>query len=183
MGGEPAKPETNRRTLLRATIAVAAAASVAASIAALRGQGGASAETRAATPSAPQAATPGGCALSVRASPIATPTPVVIVEMTTQLRFEPEHLLIKIGDRVRWENVGEMPHTATDDLEQNPVAKSHPEYALLPDGAEPWASPLLQPGEHFEHTFTVAGSYRYFCIPHVLSGMRGSIAVECETGN
>jgi plastocyanin len=110
---------------------------------------------------------------------MASPPPIVTVAMTAQLRFEPEHLVIKVGETVRWDNVGNMPHTATDDPEQNPVARSHPEYALLPSGAEPWGSPLLQPGESFEHTFTVAGDYRYFCIPHVLSGMRGTITVEC----
>jgi plastocyanin len=70
-----------------------------------------------------------------------------------------------------------MPHSATDDSSKNPVADQFPEYAQLPDGAEAWDSGILQPGESFSPTVTVAGDYRYFCIPHVLSGMRGSITV------
>jgi len=61
----------------------------------------------------------------------------------------------------------------------SPVAKSHPDYVELPDGALPWGSALLQPNESFTYTFTTPGEYRYFCIPHVLSGMRGRIHVEC----
>ena len=36
---------------------------------------------------------------------------------------------------------------------------------------------ILQPGESFSYTFTAPGTYSYFCIPHVLSGMRGTIEV------
>lgn len=99
--------------------------------------------------------------------------------MTNQLRFDPENITIKSGDTIEWVNDSSMPHTATDDPEQNPVSESHPEYVLLPDGAEPWGSELLQPGEHYLHTFDTPGAYKYFCVPHVLSGMRGSITVEC----
>jgi plastocyanin len=70
-----------------------------------------------------------------------------------------------------------MPHSATDDATKNPVADQFPEYAQVPEGAEGWDSGILQPGESFSHTFTVAGDYSYFCIPHVLSGMRGTITV------
>jgi plastocyanin len=38
---------------------------------------------------------------------------------------------------------------------------------------------MLQPGDSYSHTFTTPGEYRYICIPHVLSGMRGTITVEC----
>lgn len=99
--------------------------------------------------------------------------------MTAQLRFEPEFLSIRAGQTVTWINVGPIPHTTTDDPAVNPVEKSHPDFALLPPGAKPWNSGLLQPGERFSHTFTTPGDYRYFCVPHVLSGMRGTIHVAC----
>ncbi len=108
-----------------------------------------------------------------------TPRPTQTVKMTNQLRFDPENITIKAGDTIEWVNDSNMPHSATDDPAKNPVAKSHPEYVLLPDGAEPWSSELLQPGERYLHTFDTPGEYNYFCIPHVLSGMRGSITVDC----
>lgn len=48
---------------------------------------------------------------------------------------------------------------------------------VLPRGARPWGSKLLQPGDHYTHIFTVPGTYRYLCIPHVLSGMQGTVTV------
>jgi plastocyanin len=103
---------------------------------------------------------------------------VAMVQMTDQFRFSPADLTIAAGQTVTWINDSAMPHTATDDPEQNPVASAHPEYAQLPDGAEPWDSGVLQPGESFSYTFTAPGTYHYFCLPHVLSGMVGTITVE-----
>lgn len=122
------------------------------------------------------------------ATPLASPGPAIEVqtiydpnakESAEQLRFEPAHVTIKTGQTITWNNVSQMPHTATGDPEQNPVAKSHPDYIQLPAGAEPWGSAMLQPGDTYSHTFTTPGEYHYICIPHVLSGMRGTITVEC----
>ena len=122
-------------------------------------------------------ASPRACASPIASSAEASPAEAIEVRMTNQLRFEPETLTIRAGQTVTWINASAIPHTTTDDPAANPVAKSHPDYALLPAGAAPWNSGLLQPGERFDHAFDVPGEYRYFCIPHVLSGMRGTIAV------
>lgn len=138
-----------------------------------------SAQRESATPAlqaTPCAASP---AARASASPKASPAPPQMVRMTNQLRFDPDHLTIRAGETVVWLNDSVLPHTATGDPAQNPVADSHPEYITLPDGAGAWGSPLLQPGESFQHTFLVPGAYRYICIPHVLSGMRATITVTC----
>lgn len=131
----------------------------------------------------PNAATPAStqCAGSpvAAASPAGSPSAEVVVEMTAQLRFEPEHVTIRVGETIVWRNESPLPHTATGDPAQNPVATSHPEYVQLPEQAEAWGSAMLQPGESFAHTFTTPGEYLYICIPHVLSGMRGTITVTC----
>lgn len=119
-------------------------------------------------------------AASPAASPGATPdvSREVKVTMTLNLRFDPEEIVIKAGTTVTWINDSPMPHTATGDPDQNPVNKTHPEYIALPEGAEPWGSEVLQPGDTYSHVFTELGAYRYICIPHVLSGMRGRIRVK-----
>jgi len=98
--------------------------------------------------------------------------------MRSQLRFEPEEVTIQRGETIRWVNASPIPHTTTGDPEKNPVKETRPELARLPPGAEPWDSGLLNEGQSFSHTFTATGEYQYFCIPHVLSGMLGTITVE-----
>ncbi len=170
----------SRRTVLR----LLASAPVAVALA-LSGRVGLGRATMAATPvSGTPSASPVPCA----ATPAGSPGPEVVVhtvydpnakDSAQQLRFDPSELTIKVGQTVTWKNESQMPHTATCDPAQNPIAKSHPEYIELPAGAEPWGSEMLQPGDSFSHTFTVAGEYKYICIPHVMSGMRGTITVEC----
>ncbi len=117
---------------------------------------------------------------SPSASPQASPANVAeaAVGFTIDLRFDPDVLTIGAGTTVTWTNNSPMPHTATGDPEQNPVAASHPEYIALPDGAAPWGSDMLQPGDSYSYIFDVPGEYKYICIPHVMSGMRGTIMVE-----
>jgi plastocyanin len=107
-----------------------------------------------------------------------SPAGDVTVQMTDQLQFDPADITIALGQTVTWVNNSAIPHTTTDDPAKNPVAQDHPEYSQLPDGATAWDSGLLQPGESFSYTFTVAGEYHYFCIPHALSNMLGTITVE-----
>ena len=116
------------------------------------------------------------------ASPVASPAATFTVLMTTRLRFDPDRVTIGAGETITWLNDSILPHTATGDPAQNPVAASHPEYVQLPGAAEPWGSALLQPGQSYTHRFVTPGEYRYVCVPHILSGMRGTILVECEKG-
>lgn len=74
---------------------------------------------------------------------------------------------------VRSQNASVLVHTVTDD--PNLVAKEA-DYAL-PDGAEPFNSGNLEPKESYEHTFTVPGTHRYFCIPHEAAKMIGEVVV------
>lgn len=120
-------------------------------------------------------ATPAAVITSDTASPASAEA--LTIEMTDQARFSPDTLTISVGQTVTWVNSSAMPHSATDDASLNPVNDQFPEYAQLPDGAEAWNSGMMMPGASFSHTFTVAGTYSYFCIPHVLSGMQGTINV------
>src|SRR5262249_44641322 len=47
-----------------------------------------------------------------------------------------------------------------------------------PSDANCAAAPLSTTGATYEHTFTQAGTYPYFCTPHRSIGMTGTIVVE-----
>jgi len=57
-------------------------------------------------------------------------------------------LHVKVGDTVRWLNIGDLQHTVTSN-EQNG-----------------FNSGIMRPGDVFEVTFTKAGTYKYFCMLH-----------------
>lgn len=98
---------------------------------------------------------------------------MVVIRMTDAMRFEPEHPTIAAGDTVVWINEGQMPHTATD----KPGLAGVPEHNVLPDGAEPWDSGLLDPGQSYRQVVTTEGDYTYLCFLHEAAGMVGRITV------
>jgi plastocyanin len=88
--------------------------------------------------------------------------------------FVPGKLTIRAGQSIEWSNTATLEtHTVTADPKL--VRKS--ENVALPAGAEPFNSGDLRPGQVFRHTFTVPGTYRYFCIPHERMGMIGEVEV------
>lgn len=96
------------------------------------------------------------------------------VEMTDQLRFSPASVTIHVGEAVRWRNASNgVTHTATAD----PAKAQDPADVGLPAGAAAFDSGALTPGTEYEHTFAVAGTYRYFCRPHETLGMLGTVTV------
>jgi plastocyanin len=120
-------------------------------------------------------------------SPSPTPTPAAAssssssaasagttIQMTNDNKFSPAEVTVAKGSAVTWQNASTMVHTTTDDPSKA-VNKSD---AALPSGAQPWDSGLLQPGQSWTHTFDVAGTYSYFCIPHETLGMLGKITVQ-----
>jgi plastocyanin len=94
--------------------------------------------------------------------------------MTNDNKFDPAQVTVAKGTAVTWQNASTMVHSATDDPSKA-VNKSD---AALPSGAQPWDSGLLQPGQSWSHTFDVAGTYSYFCVPHETLGMVGKITVQ-----
>ncbi|MDN5785848.1 plastocyanin/azurin family copper-binding protein [Pseudorhodobacter sp.] len=87
--------------------------------------------------------------------------------------FDPYGVLIAPGQTVRWTNHDKAnSHTATAYAPEN---DDHPR--RIPEGAKPFNSDYLLPGESFEVTLEIPGVYDYFCIPHEMSGMVGRIIV------
>ncbi len=71
------------------------------------------------------------------------------------LVFRPNPLEIPRGATVRWTNLDPVPHTVT-----NGVDAADPQAGTVMDG------PLSGRGSTFEHTFTEAGEWIYFCRTH-----------------
>ncbi len=97
----------------------------------------------------------------------------VTIEMTGELVYEPAAATVRVGDIVRWVNVSNVPHTVTAD----PDLAVNPQSVMLPAGAAPFDSGLISPGGAYTHTFSVPGTYRYFCRPHEGAGMIATIVV------
>jgi plastocyanin len=81
--------------------------------------------------------------------------------------FEPNPVQASIGDTVTWTNDDSQPHTVTSGINGQPDGRfdSSPDF-----------NPLLAPGQTFEHTFTEAGEYPYFCLLH--PNMVGTVSVS-----
>lgn len=103
----------------------------------------------------------------------ATTRASVTVKLTDADQFVPAHVSVHVGDTIRWVNVSSQVHTVTDDSRRAAYAAD----AALPPGAPAFNSGFLKPGASYTRTFTVPGTYRYFCIPHEGLGMLGTITV------
>lgn len=101
---------------------------------------------------------------------------VTEVGMTNRLEYTPATVRIRVGETVRWRNGSDVLHTVTADRSKAARESS----VALPEGAASFDSGNMAPGAVFEHTFRVAGTYRYFCVPHELAGMVGTIIVTDE---
>ncbi len=85
--------------------------------------------------------------------------------------FSPDMVIIPIGSSVRWVwAAGE--HTVTSGVPGNPDG-----LFCSPDDQNCSANPTSVAGSVYEHTFTVAGDYAYYCRPHGSFGMTGTVIV------
>jgi plastocyanin len=109
-----------------------------------------------------------------RTADASAPATVVIKMLDTPPSFTPAQVTIKAGDTVKWENVGNSVHHATDD----PAAAIKPSDVTKPAGAGSFDSGFIPPGASFTYTFTVPGTYKYVCAAHEMSGMSGEVMVR-----
>lgn len=99
---------------------------------------------------------------------------VTEVGMNNQLRFLPDTVRIAAGETIRWRNTSDVLHTVTAD----PGLAADASNVTLPQGASTFDSGNIAPGEIFEYTFSVPGTYQYICVPHELVGMIGWVIVS-----
>ncbi len=96
------------------------------------------------------------------------------IDMTPYLRFAPSPVKIKTGDTVEFRNVSSFTHTVSTRAANSDEAK----LTALPAGAQTFNSGDIPGGGVWRHTFSVPGTYRYFCEPHHGAGMVGTIVVS-----
>ncbi len=100
--------------------------------------------------------------------------PAAVITMSNLLKFEPAEVTVTAGETVLWKNSSLLVHTVTADSS----LVANPANVALPKGAAPFNSGNIEPEGTFQHTFTVPGKYRYFCIPHEAAKMIGEIIVK-----
>jgi plastocyanin len=101
-------------------------------------------------------------------------TPVVIKMTDKQPFYTPEKVSIKVGDTVQWVNDGQTVHSVSTTV----ANAQNPKDTSMPKGAQAFDSGFIPPGGDFSYTFTVPGTYKYFCLPHEKAGMVGVIVVK-----
>jgi len=79
-------------------------------------------------------------------------------------QFEPNNLVIKLGDTVTWTNQDSLNHIVAS----NP----HPVHTDLPG----FESGTLRPGDSYTYTFNKEGAWSYHC--HLHSTMTGTVTVN-----
>ena len=85
----------------------------------------------------------------------------------TNNAFQPNPVQVSIGDTVTWINDDSQPHTVTSGVSGQSDGRFD---------SSPNFNPLLVSGQGFEHTFTEAGEYPYFCQLH--PNMVGTVQVN-----
>jgi plastocyanin len=105
---------------------------------------------------------------------VGAPADAIEVEMVSTdsgEHFEPHVVRVNAGGTVTWHNESGT-HSTTAYHPDNDQPR------LVPDGAAAWDSGILtEEGATFEHTFETEGVYHYYCTPHEVLGMIGTVIV------
>ena len=78
------------------------------------------------------------------------------------------------GDTVQWRNTSFITHSVTAD----PRRAKKPDDVRLPPNVAPFDSADIAAGQVYTRSFTIPGTYRYFCTHHEDDGMVGTVVVK-----
>jgi plastocyanin len=85
----------------------------------------------------------------------------------TDTAFSPNPVEVSVGATVTWTNDDTQPHTVVSGANAQPSGEFD---------SSPNFNPLMAPKQTFEHTFTQAGEYPYYCALH--PNMVGTVSVS-----
>lgn len=114
----------------------------------------------------------------------APPARTVDVQMlgdATGYRYAPASVTIQRGDKVRFTLVSGPPHNVVFWPDSIPKGAAAPLAKGMPKTVDKLTSPYyLKTGDTYVVSFdgVPAGTYRYYCTPHLLLGMKGTIVVK-----
>jgi plastocyanin len=96
--------------------------------------------------------------------------------------FDPQEYEVSVGETVVWVNTSAKGHTVTayeDEIPEDAAYFASGDFGSEAAAREGWQENegVLTSGDSYEHTFDVAGEYRYVCLPHENGGMVGTIVV------
>jgi plastocyanin len=100
--------------------------------------------------------------------------------------FKPQTVETTVGETVVWRNTSGRRHTVTaygDSLPEGATYFASGEFdseAAAVDGWDARFGGGIDANGTYEHTFEVAGTYPYYCIPHESGGMVGTVEVREE---
>lgn len=104
--------------------------------------------------------------------------PTAVVKMSDDApMYQPDSIVIRVGQTVEWVNTGQVSHSVVDD----PTRATKLDDVALPFGVPTFSSGNVMPGAKFRHTFMAPGTYRYFCMSHEIDSMIGEVIVEPPT--
>lgn len=115
---------------------------------------------------------------------VARPPKTHVVNMVLSgetYRFEPAAITISSGDNVKFVMLSGGPHNVAFEADSIPGAVMPVLSANMPDQISPLAGPLL---DKASQAYTVSfagvklGTYKYFCMPHALMNMTGTVTVK-----
>jgi plastocyanin len=94
--------------------------------------------------------------------------------------FEPAALTLRVGDVVRWVNVGGGMHNVAFYADRIPAGAGQLLDATMPNRLTELTGPLLErAGQTYEVSFAdmPPGVYGYYCTPHEMLGMKAQLTV------
>jgi plastocyanin len=100
-------------------------------------------------------------------------TSASVVKMTAQNTLDPPTITIPAGGAVTWENDATTPQSATFD----PAKAANKGDVQLPQGAQPFDSGAIAPGQIWTHRFAAPGTYQYVAGGDGAVGTKGIVVV------
>ncbi|WP_291161288.1 plastocyanin/azurin family copper-binding protein [Gemmatimonas sp. UBA7669] len=146
--------------------------------------GGDSATTDTAAAAAPAADSAPAAAAAPAGAPAAITGTTHTINMVGDgqgYRYEPAEITIKAGDGIRFVMVSGGPHNvAFDPATLSPEAKSALLANMPEQAGELSGKMLLNPDEAYVVSFAnvPAGTYDFFCTPHLAMNMKGKVTVQ-----
>jgi plastocyanin len=117
-----------------------------------------------------------------------TPAPATGATITVKMigdatgyHFDPATINVHAGDAVAFTNVVGGPHNVTFWPDSIPKGTAQQLQANMPNTSGPLSGPLLiSPGDTYTVSFgkLPAGTYKFYCMPHLALGMKGEIVVQ-----